>query len=198
MLFICLVMLANTTGSINVLQMQTSLGVVCHGYASIVLWLFACVVLMCSIIPCAAGYLCGICCRTDPLVLYAWKRRLCSKVFFFGPLCVCLVCGVIFCQSVSKIPAKSAKLSCKAPKITCTFSRTVRLCHSSRKTESISINHYLISTVLKLPISKSRPWFSARAKPNPTARNIRVKVDILVNTKLTAHISNLHSAHTHS
>lgn len=50
---------------------------------------------------------------------------------------------------------------------------------------------YLISTVLKFPISKSSPWFSARAKPNPTARNIRVRVTIRVNTKLIAHRSNL-------
>lgn len=37
----------------------------------------------------------------------------------------------------------------------------------------------------------SSPWFSARAKPKPTARNIRVSVTIRVNTKLTAHMSNL-------
>lgn len=49
----------------------------------------------------------------------------------------------------------------------------------------------LISTVLKLPVSTSSPWFSARAKPKPTARNIRVNVTIRVNTKLTAHMSNL-------
>lgn len=55
----------------------------------------------------------------------------------------------------------------------------------------LDIGRYLISTVLKLPISQSSPWFSARAKPNPTARNIRVSVTIRVNTKLTAHMSNL-------
>ena len=55
----------------------------------------------------------------------------------------------------------------------------------------LDTGHHLISTVLKLPISKSSPWFSARAKPNPTARNIRVRVAIRVNTKLTAHMSNL-------
>lgn len=37
----------------------------------------------------------------------------------------------------------------------------------------------------------SSPWFSERAKPKPTARNIRVSVTIRVNTKLTAHMSNL-------
>lgn len=77
-------------------------------------------------------------------------------------------------------------------------------CKSHSTNESLSINVrdkrcvfsaqiwlYLISTVLKLPISQSSPWFSERAKPNPTARNMRVRVTIRVNTKLTAHRSNL-------
>lgn len=50
---------------------------------------------------------------------------------------------------------------------------------------------YLIRTVLKFPASRSSPWFSARARPKPTARNIRVSVTIRVNTKLTAHTSKL-------
>lgn len=56
---------------------------------------------------------------------------------------------------------------------------------------SIGVKLYLIRKVLKLPVIKSTPWFSARAKPRPTARTIRVKVAIRVNTKLTAHRSNL-------
>lgn len=58
-------------------------------------------------------------------------------------------------------------------------------------TTSHTPSPHLIRTVLKLPISKSSLWFSARAKPKPTARNIRVRVVIRVNTKLTAHMSNL-------
>lgn len=51
---------------------------------------------------------------------------------------------------------------------------------------------HLTERVLKFPVSKSSVWFSERAKPKPTARNIRVSVIIRVRTNPTDHIWNLH------
>ncbi len=56
---------------------------------------------------------------------------------------------------------------------------------------------HLIERVLKFPVSKSSIWFSERAKPKPTARNIRVRVIIRVRTNPTDHISNLQTQHRH-
>lgn len=52
---------------------------------------------------------------------------------------------------------------------------------------------YLIGRVLKFPASQSSVWFSDRAKPKPTDKNIRVRDTIRVKTNPTDHRSNLHT-----
>lgn len=50
---------------------------------------------------------------------------------------------------------------------------------------------YLIGSTLKFPVLKSKVWFSALARPNPTVRTDRIKVRSLPKTKRTAHNVNL-------